>query len=122
MDGLFRREVHVERVRTMHPFRLERFAPDFDPDEECHIGEQIVRDDGTVEYMKTFRLSATQVRRAFLLGQLAEAQWNLERAAARLKCTRDDVIKRLDNAGFGYLLKPHLLAAAELATISRMGR
>ncbi|WP_394825064.1 ARPP-2 domain-containing protein [Pendulispora albinea] len=114
-DGLFRREVRVETVRSMAPFRLERFMPDFDPDEECHLGERIVRDDGTVEYMKTFRLSAAQVRRAHLLEQLARAGWNLGDAAARLRCTRDELVKRLDNAGFGYLLAPHVLRASGTA-------
>ncbi len=40
----------------------------FYPNEECHIGERIVREDGTLEYLKTFRLSAAQVRRAYQLG------------------------------------------------------
>ncbi len=105
-DGLFRRPVHLERVREMGRFRLERFLPDLDPGEECHIGERIVRDDGTVEYMKTFRLSGAQVRRAYLLEQLSRAQWNLDEAAVRLKCTREDVITRIHKAGFHALLDP----------------
>ena len=110
--GLFEHPVRVERVRTMGPFRLERFAPQFDPERDCHIGERIVREDGTLEYMKTFRLSAAQVRRGHLLEQLAAAGWELDLAARALRTTRDELIKRLVNAGFGYLLKPSVLAAA----------
>jgi hypothetical protein len=113
--GLFTRPVREERIRTAGRFVLQRFYPDFHPDEECHIGERIVRDDGTVEYLKTFRLSGAQVRRAHLLSKLAEAGWDLARAAAALGTTKGDLVKRLVNAGFGYLLKPHILRGAESA-------
>ncbi len=109
--GLLGRAVKVERVRSMGPFRLERFVPLFDPDVECHIGERIVREDGTLEYLKTFRLSAAQVRRAYLLEQLAAAEWNMERAAAALRCTEKDLAQRLVSAGFGFLLKASVLLA-----------
>ena len=104
--GLLGRAVRVERVRTMGPFRLERFVPVFDPDLECHLGERIVRDDGTLEYMKTFRLSAAQVRRAYVLDTLAAAAWNLDDAATALHTTVAGLTQRLVSAGFGYLLKP----------------
>jgi hypothetical protein len=109
--GLLGREVRVERVRTMGPFRLERFVPVFDPDLECHIGERIVRDDGTLEYLKTFRLSAAQVRRAHVLDTLAGAAWNLEAAATALHTTVAGLTQRLVGAGFGYLLKPAVVEA-----------
>lgn len=108
-SGLFGREVDTEVVHAMKPFALERFLPKLDLDEECHIGERIVRDDGTLEYLKTFRLSQAQVRRAYLLEQLANAEWNLDTASARLSCSKEELIKRLVNAGFGYLLRPHLV-------------
>ena len=109
--GLLDRAVKVEQVRTMGPFRLERFVPVFDPDVECHIGERMVRDDGTLEYLKTYRLSGAQVRRAYLLEQLAAAQWNLAQAAEALRCTVPQLGQRLVNAGFGFLLKPAVLEA-----------
>jgi hypothetical protein len=109
--GLLAREVRVERVRTMGPFRLERFVPVFDPDLECHIGERLVRDDGTLEYLKTFRLSAAQVRRAHVLDTLAAAAWNMEEAATALHTTVAGLAQRLASAGFGYLLKPAVLEA-----------
>lgn len=109
--GLFGKKVTVEAVRTFAPFTLERFLPTFDLSEECHIGERIVRSDGTLEYMKTFRLSQAQVRRGYLLQKLAEAEWNLDAAAKLFSCTRDELVKRVVNAGFEYLLKRHLVTA-----------
>jgi hypothetical protein len=109
--GLLGRAVTVERVRTMGPFRLERFLPVFDPEIECHIGERMVRDDGTLEYLKTYRLSAAQVRRAYLLQRLAAAEWSLARAAEALRCTVPELSQRLVNAGFGFLLAPAVLQA-----------
>jgi hypothetical protein len=111
--GLLQREVRFETVRTLGAFTLERFIADLDPNEECHIGERIVREDGTLEYLKTFRLSAAQVRRGHLLKQLAAADWSLEACAELLRCTKDELVRRLSNAGFGYILKPHVLAAAQ---------
>ncbi len=108
-SGLFERPIREERVRTSGRFVLQRFFPNFDPNEECHIGERIVRDDGTLEYMKTFRLSGAQVRRAYLLSKLAECEWDLERTARALATTKSELVKRFVNAGFGYLLKPHVV-------------
>jgi hypothetical protein len=109
--GLLGRAMRVERVRSMGPFRLERFVPVFDPEVECHIGERMVRDDGTLEYLKTYRLSAAQVRRAYLLDQLAAAEWSLERTAESLGCSLPELARRLVSAGFGYLIKPSVLHA-----------
>lgn len=108
-DGLFGQPIYVEPVRSMGPFQLERFVPSFDPDRECHIGERIVRDDGSLEYLKTYRLSTIQIRRAYLLQQLAASRWNLAHAAEELMCTEDQLKVRLVNAGFGYLLKSDAL-------------
>jgi hypothetical protein len=110
--GLFEREVDLELVRTMGRFRLERFLPLFDPDAECHIGERIVRDDGTLQYLKTFRLSHAQVRRAWLLMKLSEAKWSLSIAAFQLKCPQEELVQRIKNAGLGYMLRPDVLARA----------
>ncbi|QRN93707.1 hypothetical protein JRI60_31610 [Archangium violaceum] len=110
--GLFGAEVTTSTVYEAGPFHLERFVTSLVPSEENHIGEVIVRADGTLEYLKTYRLSAAQTRRAYLLKQLAGAGWNLERAAAGLKTTREDLVVRLHNAGFGYLLKESVLREA----------
>lgn len=110
--GLFGTEVMTSTVYEAGPFHLERFVTSLVPSEENHLGELIVRGDGTLEYLKTYRLSAAQTRRAYLLKQLAGADWNLERAAANLKTTRQDLVVRLHNAGFGYLLKESVLREA----------
>lgn len=107
--GLFDRPITVERIRALDPFVLERFLPEFDPNEECFIGERIVRKDGTLEYLKTFRLSQAQIRRAYLLEMLAKSDWHLDTACDLLACSKEDLLKRMVNAGFEYLLKPHLV-------------
>ncbi|ATB43561.1 hypothetical protein CYFUS_009041 [Cystobacter fuscus] len=103
--GLFGAEVWATSVYGAGPFHLQRFVTSLQVSEENHIGELITREDGTLEYLKTYRLSAAQTRRAYLLKQLALADWNLDRAAESLKTTRAELILRLRNAGFGYLLK-----------------
>jgi hypothetical protein len=109
-SGLFDHEMNVERIRQMGAFELQRFIPKFELDRDCHIGERIVRDDGTLEYMKTFRLSAAQVRRGHLLTQLAAAEWHLGNAAKQLNATDKELASRLVNAGLGHLLNPAVLA------------
>ncbi|HEU4537495.1 MAG TPA: hypothetical protein VFS00_25425, partial [Polyangiaceae bacterium] len=94
------------------PFRLERFTTRLHPDDECHLGERIVREGGGLEYLKTYRLSAAQVRRGFLLETLAAAGWHFDSAAEKLGGTREELARRLNNAGLGYLLAPGLLEAA----------
>jgi hypothetical protein len=82
--GLFKRSVQFESVRHFGEFKLERFIAELDPAQECHIGERIIRTDGALEYLKTYRMSAAQVRRAHLLQKLATAEWNLEICAGTL--------------------------------------
>jgi len=85
------------------------------PQRENHLGEAIVRKDGTLEYLKTYRLSAAQSRRAYLLSQLANHGWHIKETANALRLTYDDFILRFEKAGFGYLLKEHVLKAAHKA-------
>ena len=108
-SGLLERETHWQSVYQAGPFRLRRFIGDLVPDRESHIGEAIVRKTGELEYLKTFRLSAAQIRRAYLLGQLAAHDWHLGRTAEALGDTYQGLLVRLRNAGFGHLLKPHIL-------------
>ncbi len=109
-SGLFAHEMDVERIRQMGPFELQRFIPKFELGSDCHIGERIVRDDGTLEYLKTYRLSDAQVRRGFLLEQLSAAGWHLGAAAKALNATDKELVARLVNAGLGHLLTPSVLA------------
>lgn len=110
--GAIGAEVRAERVHRMAPFQLERLLPDFEPGRESHLGEAIVRDGGEIEYLKTYRLSDAQVRRACLLQTLATHAWSLEETAAALGSSRDELVRRLGNAGLGYMLRPHVLDAA----------
>lgn len=110
--GLIGRPIAAERVYRAGPFSLQRFMTELDPALDNHIGEAIVRDDGTLEYAKTYRLSAGQVRRARLLQQLAARAWNLDATAAALRITRDQLLRRIDGEGFGYLIAEHVLKAA----------
>jgi len=118
-SGLFGRSVVSERVYKMGPFLLQRFATDLDQKSDNHIGEAITGPGGTLEYLKTFRLSRAQCRRAYLLKQLAESDWELEACAQRLACTKNQLIFRLENAGFGYLLHQHVLDAARASRRTR---
>jgi hypothetical protein len=111
-DRLLGKKLRSERIYRAGPFQLQRFSTDLDLSKENHIGEAIVRETGELEYLKTFRLSAAQTRRAFLLSQLASQNWNLDATAALLKQTKDDLVRRLEKAGFDYLLKQHVLTAA----------
>ncbi|MBN2498740.1 MAG: hypothetical protein JXR96_29385 [Deltaproteobacteria bacterium] len=111
-EGLLERTLSMETVNKAGPHRLLRFVTRLDPARENHIGESIVREDGRVEYLKTYRLSAAQTRRAHLLQVLAEHGWHLEDAAGALNETRRSLTRRMENAGFGYLLKENVRAAA----------
>ena len=107
--GLLARSTRWQTVHRAGPFRLRRFIGELNPEHEGHIGEAIQRADGTLEYLKTYRLSAAQVRRAYLLERLAAHDWHLGRCAESFGDTVPALLVRLRNAGFGYLLKPHIL-------------
>jgi hypothetical protein len=113
--GLIQRPLVAERVYRAGPFSLQRFHTHLELHDENHIGEVIVRDDGVVEYARTYRLSAAQTRRAYLLRQLSAHGWNIDATAGALRATRDELLLRLDKAkaGFGYLIQEHVLKAAQ---------
>ncbi|BCL12469.1 ARPP-2 domain-containing protein [Micromonospora sagamiensis] len=98
-------------VYRMGRFTLSRFLPALDPGTENHIGEMITDDTGQLAYLKTFRLSAAQTRRGHLLSQLAAHDWNLDATATALGTDRRGITLRLDNAGFGHLLRPDIIDA-----------
>jgi hypothetical protein len=111
---LLGRQLSAKRVYTAGSFTLQRFITDLCPTEENHIGEAIVRDNGELEYLKTYRLSAAQTRRVYLLSQLASQNWNLEAAASQLGIAYDELIRRFEGAGFGYLLKEQVRSKARV--------
>lgn len=86
-----------DRLRFLPPFVRDRGGQ--------HIGETITDHRGQVAYLKTFRLSDPQIRRGHLLRTLAGADWELDRAAAALGSSREELIRRLRAAGFSALLK-----------------
>ncbi len=95
-----------ERVYRMKSFTLWRFLPPFVRDGGGqHIGETITDHKGQVAYLKTFRLSNAQIRRGHLLRTVAGADWQLDRAAAALGSSREELVRRMRAAGFSALLK-----------------
>jgi len=105
-------KIESKLINQLGPFTLQRFMTDLGNNKENFIGEALVRSDGQIEYMKTYQLSRTQAKRGFLLKSLAKNDWNLEGTANEFGCSKNEFIKRLDNAGFGYFIKPHILEAA----------
>lgn len=117
--GILDVPVTTEPVYKAGPFTLERFIGSLKPDEENHIGERIVDADGCLQYLKTFRLSANQTRRAYLLKQLADHDWNLDSIANKNRLTANDVMLHYAHAGFGWLFQQHVLDAARAGTRQR---
>ncbi|MBW4562377.1 MAG: hypothetical protein KME32_14735 [Mojavia pulchra JT2-VF2] len=111
-EGLLQRQLNSQRVYTAGPFVLQRFITNLHLKEENHIGEAIVRENGELEYLKTYRLSAAQTRRVYLLSQLSLYNWNLDATAKALGNTREEFVKRIEAAGFGYLLNQQVRDAA----------
>lgn len=109
--GLLGRRRTVTTVQRMGRFTLARFLPEFNPDADNHIGETITDAAGQLAYLKTFRLSAAQVRRGHLLSQLAAHDWDLDATATAFGTDRQGLTLRLDRAGFGHLLRPDIIDA-----------
>lgn len=105
-------KIESKLVNRLGPFSLQRFMTDLGNNKENFIGEALVRNDGQIEYMKTYQLSRAQAKRGFLLKSMAKNDWDLEDTANEFGCSKNELIKRLDNAGFGYFIKPHILEAA----------
>lgn len=103
-EGLLQNQLRSQIVYTAGTFMLQRFITNLLPKGENHIGEAIIRENGEIEYLKTYRLSAAQTRRVYLLSQLDLHNWNVDATAKALGNTREEFVSRLENAGFGYLL------------------
>jgi len=112
LDGVIDRDIDSNIIKRLGRFRLQRFSTDFDTDKPNFIGEAITGKDGSIEYLKTYQLSKAQARRAYILHCLANNDWNLDSTGEAIGCSSKDVIRRLDSAGFGYLIKQHILEAA----------
>jgi hypothetical protein len=109
------RPLRTQKVYEAGPFTLARFMTGgIDPSWENHIGEAIVRrETGEVEYLKTYRLSAEQARRAFLLEALASADWEAAKAAAKLNLTQEQLVLRFEQAELGHVFHGDVRAKAQ---------
>ncbi|WP_433174983.1 ARPP-2 domain-containing protein [Actinoallomurus sp. CA-150999] len=103
--GLLGGDYTYEHVYEMGPYRLSRLMPSFERQQDNHLGELIDDDTGRLAYLKTFRLSENQVRRGHLLTRLAANDWRLSTTAAALGATETELVRRIEAAGFGYLLR-----------------
>ncbi|MEV6552776.1 hypothetical protein AB0M57_29325 [Streptomyces sp. NPDC051597] len=107
--GLLESAYTWQTVYRMGGFTLSRFLPEFRPKQENYIGEAITDASGRIAYLKTFRLSETQVRRGHLLSVLAAHDWHLADAAVGLGIDEAQLGLRLESAGFGFLLRRDVL-------------
>jgi hypothetical protein len=108
-SGLLEQPVSLQHVYRLGRHRMFRFLPAFRPRQENHIGELIRAPGGELAYLKTFRLSEPQVRRGYLLDTLARHDWDLDAAAEAMRTTKENLCTGLERAGFGEMLRAHLL-------------
>lgn len=109
LGDILERPLDSERVRTMGAFSLQRFRTDLEPGAAHHVGEAIARDDQTIEYAKTYRLTDRQTKRAYLLQTLARCQFRLADTAAALHCVPSQLVDRISDAGFSFFFRPEIL-------------
>ncbi|WP_033825067.1 hypothetical protein [Kitasatospora sp. MBT63] len=107
--GLLGPEHVVRTLYRMGRFTLARLVPPFAPKQENHLGEAILDGAGRIAYLKTFRLSESQVRRGHLLDRLAAHDWHLGDTAAELGLSEAQLGLRLESAGFGSMLRQDVL-------------
>ncbi|MGW1994963.1 ARPP-2 domain-containing protein [Embleya sp. NPDC001921] len=102
-----------ETVYRFGAFTLSRFLPGFRLNEENHIGETITDDTGRIAYCKTFRLTAGQVKRGYLLSRVHEHDWDLVATAEALGTTTAVLARRIERAGLGRLLRRDVVERLE---------
>ena len=112
---LLGRSIESHRIYQAGAFSLQRFVTDLDRNNSNYIGESIVDDRGSLQYLKVYSLSATQTRRAYLLQQLDRHHWHLDSAAIALNTTLPDLIYRIEKANLGYLIRHDLREQAHKA-------
>lgn len=108
-SGLFGRTVEATQVRKAGRYRLVRFATGFDehqvPRDGEHLGEALVADDGSLAYLKTYRMDRGQARRGYLLQTLAAHDWDLRAVADAQGHGRiGRVVGDLTTAGLGWIV------------------
>lgn len=110
--GLLEQPVHLQHVYRLGRHHMFRCLPTFRLKHENHIGELIRAPGGEVAYLKTFRLTEAQIRRGYMLDSLARHDWDLYRTAEAQGTTRDNLVRGIERAGFGELLRAHVRAGA----------
>lgn len=99
------RSIGTESIYKAGSLLLQRFMTELDLNTANTVGERLVRPDGELLYLKTYRLDRDQARRAWWLSQLAKHDWHLQSTAKELNMEYTVLLEKIDNAGFGYLLK-----------------
>jgi hypothetical protein len=114
-SDLLQRAIQSHQIYQAGEFSLQRFVTDLDKNLTNYIGESIVDDRGSLQYLKIYGLSAAQTRRAYLLQQLNRSQWHLERAAIALNTTLEDLVDRIEKANLGYIINNEVREKARKA-------
>ena len=106
-EALIERRLHKEKVYRLKAFMLERFMTDIEDRSQQgnYIGERIVSKEGDLCYLKVFRLSREQERKARLLKLLADHEWNLYDASHASGTPLWQLKGKIVQAGFGYILR-----------------
>jgi hypothetical protein len=112
-EDLLQRPIQSQQIYQAGAFSLQRFITDLDKTRTNYIGESIVDDNGDLQYLKIYGLSAVQTRRAYLLQTLDRHDWQLEKAATSLNETLPSLVKRMEKADLGYLINNQVREQAE---------
>ncbi len=102
------RQLQSKRIYTAGAFSLQRFITDLNLEQNNYIGEAIVDDASHLQYLKIYGLTRTQTKRAYLLQQLAKHDWHFERTAQAQGDTLEQLVRRMEKLGFGYLINNQL--------------
>ena len=101
---LLKRSITAKRVYTAGSFSLQRFITDLSLEQNNYIGEAIVDDRTNLQYLKIYGLTKVQTKRAYLLQQLSLHDWNIECTAKAQGDTLEQLVRRMEKVGFGYLI------------------
>ena len=99
-SSLLGRAVTMLHDRKLGPFRLGTFLTGSDPNAEQHLGEALVDQGGNLQYLKSFGLSRTTLRRVLLLETLAAHAWCPSATAEAMRLTVPQLRRRLVADGF----------------------
>ncbi|MEM7777910.1 MAG: hypothetical protein AAF732_20150 [Pseudomonadota bacterium] len=102
---LLGRSVSRRQMYEMGPFELSWFLTDLREPGPQHVGEAIVRDNGTLEYLKTFRLDDDVARRAYWLDHIARHEWDVVAAAGAKNITPERLRDNLVDSGFEFMFR-----------------